>query len=505
MSGLRGFSLIAGIADESSTGTFSVTSRLTGEPLAPLFSIATTEAVDRAATAAQTAFLDYRNTSAKDRASFLRKIAELLEAARTDIVHRATHESALPEPRINGELGRTTGQLKMFADILDAGTWCDPRIDVALPDRQPLPRPDVRSVMRPIGPVAVFGASNFPLAFSVAGGDTASALAAGCPVIAKAHPAHPGTSELVGSIIAQAVRECELPGGVFSLLIESGVEIGAALVRHPAIQAVGFTGSMRGGMALGAQIGLRAIPIPLYAEMSSINPVVVLPDKLATDASSFADGLKASVTLGVGQFCTNPGLVFTVGSNGFDAFIARLTEGLEAVSAGTMLTQGIGESYLVHAAELARIPGVNFVLNPNVAGAPGLFTTSSEAFLANAKMQTEVFGPSTLVVRCANIEEAIAAINSLHGQLTGSIFATTADLADAKLVADALESKVGRLIYNQFPTGVEVCSAMVHGGPYPSTSDSRWTSVGGRAINRWVRPVAYQGFPAELLPVALSS
>lgn len=497
-----GASIVGGASYPESVGGYSTVSRIDGSTLEGVTQLAPKSAIDAAAKLAVAAFHPYRDLAPERRTQFLELIAEKLEANREAIVDRAHHESALPLPRLNGELGRTTGQLKMFAAIVRDDAWADVRIDEALPDRQPLPRPDLRSMMRPLGPVAIFGASNFPLAFSTMGGDAASALAAGCPIIVKGHPAHPGTAELVAWAVVEAIEELGLPEGVFSLLFGEGTEFGRALVEHPAIQAVGFTGSRQGGLALLAAANARPVPIPVYAEMSSVNPSVVLPGKLA-DATAFAAALAGSVTLGVGQFCTNPGLIFTVGDEGYAAFEDAFVTALKAIPAGTMLTDGIAEHYVAGCHATARVAGVRALIPDIAPGAPAAFVTDAKTFIANPKLEAEVFGPSTLIVRCADVEEALTAISGVEGQLTGSIHASPTDFESAKLVADALEAKVGRLIFNQFPTGVEVCSSMVHGGPYPATSDSRTTSVGGRAISRWVRPVCFQGFPVELLPNAL--
>ena len=463
--------------------------------LEPAFHNAGAEVVDIAASFAAEAFKSFRNSTGAVRAKLLRNIADRLDNAKSEIVARAHHESGLPEARLNGEMGRTTGQLRMFATIAEDENWLDLRVDEALPDRQPLPRPSLKSYLRPIGPVLVFGASNFPLAFSVAGGDTASALAAGCPVIVKSHHAHAGTGELVAQQIVAAIEEEGLPVGVFALVVGEGAVVGQALVAHPVIQGVGFTGSRRGGLALVATAQARPQPIPVYAEMSSINPVVVLPSKLASDPDGFATGLAGSVTLGVGQFCTNPGLVLVVGEPGAADFESKLTDALAASAVGTMLTDGIGTAYVSGATGLASQEGVETLVRPMAAGGAGLFKTDSSTFIANPELQAEVFGPSTLLVSCPTIETAIEVIESLEGQLTGSIFADPSDLDSIRTVADALEQKVGRIIFNQFPTGVEVCNSMIHGGPFPSTSDPRSTSVGGRAIERWARPVAYQNWP----------
>lgn len=480
-----------------SEGSFVAKDRHSGIPLDGAFFCATPSDVDLAVRLATKTFRACRDLGVARRAEFLRAIADQLEARRETIVPRAMAESGLPEARLNGELGRTCGQLRMFATIAEEGSWADVRIDPAQPDRKPAPAPDVRSMLRPLGPVAIFGASNFPLAFSVAGGDTASALAAGCPVVVKAHPAHPGTSAIAAEAIVEAAKETGMPEGVFSMLFDDGLSVGVALVAHPGIKAVGFTGSRRGGLALWRLANDRREPIPVYAEMGSVNPSVVLPGKLTEE---FAAGLHASATLGVGQFCTNPGLVITVGP--CDAFREVFVAKMAATPGCPMLTDAIGAAYLQGANVLGE--AVTTLVKPTVIGAPSVFEVGAAAFVADSSLQEEVFGPCTLLVTCDDAAEAIAVIRSLEGQLTGSIHGSDADLAEAKDLVDELEEKVGRLIVNQFPTGVEVNSSMVHGGPFPATTDSRTTSVGGRAILRWVRPVCYQNFPAALLPAELA-
>lgn len=497
-----GASILGGVSYPESVGAYATVSRIDGSTLEGVTQLAPKSAIVAAAKLAKAAFHPYRDLPPERRAQFLELIADKLESNREAIVARAHHESALPLTRLNGELGRTTGQLKMFASIVREGSWADARIDEALPDRQPIPRPDLRSIMRPLGPVAIFGASNFPLAFSTMGGDAASALAAGCPIIVKGHPAHPGTAELVAWAVVEAIEELGLPEGVFSLLFGEGTEFGRALVEHAAIQAVGFTGSRQGGLALLAVANARPVPIPVYAEMSSVNPSVVLPGKLA-DSAAFASALAGSVTLGVGQFCTNPGLLFVIGDEGYAAFEEALVAALKAIPAGKMLTDGIAEHYVSGCAATAEVAGVRTLIPDFAPGSPTAFVTDAKTFIANPKLAAEVFGPSTLIVRCEDVDEAVVALRDLEGQLTGSIHAAPGDLEAAKKIATALEAKVGRLIFNQFPTGVEVCASMVHGGPYPATSDLRTTSVGARAISRWVRPVCFQGFPEELLPNAL--
>jgi NADP-dependent aldehyde dehydrogenase len=471
-----------------------------GAELETVFHPASLEDVDRAAGLAAEAFTEFRNLSAVARGTFLRKIADLLTGHGAEIVERANLETGLPLGRLNGELGRTTGQLRMFAELVEEGSWVDARIDEALPERKPAARPDLRSMLRPLGPVAVFGASNFPLAFSVAGGDTASALAAGCPVIVKAHPAHPGTSELVGRVIQAAVAECGLPAGVFSLLFDAGFEVGAALVRHPAVKAVGFTGSEAGGVALMKLCAARPEPIPCYAEMGSGNPMFVLPGALSERGEALAQGLAGSFTLGSGQFCTKPGIVFVPDSGG-DAFEA----GLRSASAGQfgMLTPGIAARYrqgVQSRAALLGVPVPDAETGVAATGPAAVFQVGMQEFVAHPELAEEIFGPTTLLVRYGAVAELIAAAKGLAGQLTATIQMGPGDEDAARELAGVLETKVGRVLFNGFPTGVEVSSAMVHGGPFPAASDSRSTSVGTRAILRFARAVCWQDCPDDMLP-----
>jgi len=450
--------------------------------------------------AAGAAFETYGAMPPARRAEFLRAIADQIDAARDTIVPVAMRESNLPEARLIGETGRTTGQLRFFAAKLEDGRYQDARIDAADPERKPLPKPDVRSMLLPIGPVAVFGASNFPLAFSVAGGDTASALAAGCPVIVKAHPAHPETSALVADCIAQAAAETRMPNGTFGILYDEGFEIGQALVRAPGIAAVAFTGSQRGGLALAKIAAEREIPIPVYAEMGSVNPVFVAPRYLERNAATFAKGLAASVTMGVGQFCTNPGLVVPFGS-GYAAFRDAFVAEMQAISAGTMLTHGIAQAYCRGAEEFGAELGVKTLLAPAGAGAPAVY----ELDRPRADVP-EIFGPATVLAPIAgeSFADFLAAAGEMEGQLTCSVFADADDESFVRAWLPFATRIAGRAIYGQFPTGVEVCDAMVHGGPFPATIDGRSTSVGGRAVERFLRPVAFQGFPTTLLPTALA-
>ena len=462
--------------------------------------------VDSAAAAAAGAFEGYRRVPADARAAFLDRIAMAIEA-NDELIDAAHAETALPVPRLTGERARTANQLRMFAALVREGSWVDARIDRALPARTPLPKPDIRRMLIPIGPVAVFGASNFPLAFSVAGGDTASALAAGCPVVVKAHPAHPATSDIAARAIVDAARSAGLPAGVFSLLQSTRNDIARALVQHPQITAVGFTGSLRAGRALFDAAADRPEPIPVYAEMGSVNPVFVLPGAVAERAAAIAAGLKDSVTMGVGQFCTNPGLTIGVGDERFDAFVQQLDGQMSAAPSGTMLTPAICRAYEAGIQRLRGLDGVSTTRSSQTSGEaqalPALFVTDAGAFLRHREIGEEVFGPSTVVVRCGSREDLEAVATQLEGQLTATIHGTAADLEEYAWLVSILERKAGRLLMNGFPTGVEVCPSMQHGGPYPATTDSRSTSVGTAAINRFARPVAYQNFPQSLLPPEL--
>ncbi|AFK02935.1 Aldehyde Dehydrogenase [Emticicia oligotrophica DSM 17448] len=471
----------------------------TGETLAPLFYKATIQELNLATEKAEKAFQIYRKTSGKKKAEFLEKIAEEIENLGDLLTERYIAESGLPQGRAVGERGRTTGQLRLFAQLLKEGSWVNARIDTALPDRQPLPRPDIRSVERAIGVVGVFGASNFPLAFSVAGGDTASALAAGCPVIFKAHPAHLGTSELVGKAIQKAAEATGMPDGVFSLLFDDGHEIGLALVTHPAIKAVGFTGSYRGGKALFDAAAARPEPIPVYAEMGSVNPVFVLPRILEANGASIAQNFINSVTLGVGQFCTNPGMLL-IEKN--DAFIETLEHHTSNSQGGVMLTSGIRDAYvrgIEHAKNYTKVIGVGKASDGFTAVEPVFFHTNIEEFIQNPHLSEEIFGPTSLVVEANSKDEILAAAQSMTGHLTATVHGTPEDLEEYAELIEILEQKVGRILINGFPTGVEVSHAMVHGGPFPATTDSRSTSVGTMAITRFTRPVCYQNFPDSLL------
>lgn len=472
------------------------------------FSIATEQEINEAISKATTAFEIYKRTSFEQRADFLDTVADEIMQLE-ELVERTHLESGLPEARITGERGRTVGQLKLFASLLREGSFVEAVIDTAMPDRKPLPRSDLRRMMHPIGPVAVFAASNFPLAFSTAGGDTASALAAGCPVIVKAHSSHLGTNELVASAIISAAQKCNMPDGIFSSLIGEGTLLGQQLVKHPQIKAVGFTGSFRGGMALfKAAINEREEPIPVYAEMSSINPVLILPDKIKQSADAVASQLSASITLGVGQFCTNPGLLFIVKDENTHAFIQKLAHALEQVTPATMLNQTICSAYYKERQHLLSTQGVETVWTGEAGkedykASASLAKTTAKNFSANSLLQNEVFGPSSLIVVCEDEKELQSVLISLHGQLTATIIGTADDLKQFHDCLDLLTERVGRVIYNGVPTGVEVSHAMMHGGPFPATTYSHFTSVGTEAIKRFLRPVCYQDCPQEFLPDAL--
>jgi NADP-dependent aldehyde dehydrogenase len=478
-----------------------------GSPLEPAYRHGDAADVDAACAAAGAAFGPYRATDSEQRAQFLESIATNIEAIADVLVPRAVAETGLPQGRIAGEVGRTTGQLRLFAAVLRDGGWNGARIDPALPDRTPAPRADIRQREVPLGPVAVFGASNFPLAFSVAGGDTASALAAGCPVVVKAHDAHPGTSELVGRAITKAVSDAGLPAGTFSLLFGSGRALGTALVTDPRIKAVGFTGSRSGGTALVAAAAARPEPIPVYAEMSSINPVFLLASALSTRAAELGKAFVASLTMGSGQFCTNPGLVIAVDSPDLDTFVAAAAEAMAQAAPTPMLTPNIAKSYAEGVSDLA---GAADVVARGQAGESAtacqaaLFATDAASFVSSEVLQAEVFGASSLVIRCADTDEVASVASRLEGQLTATVHADDADEAEAARLLPVLELKAGRILFNGWPTGVEVGYAMVHGGPFPATSDSRTTSVGARAIERFLRPVAYQDVPKALLPSAIA-
>jgi NADP-dependent aldehyde dehydrogenase len=469
-----------------------------------LFYSATTEEVNKAAEKVASAFQVYRKKSGVEKATFLEAIAEEIMNAGDELITTSMAETALPQARLQGERGRTTGQLKMFADLLREGSWVDARIETAQPDRTPLPKLDIRFMHLPLGPVVVFGASNFPLAFSVAGGDTASALAAGCSVIVKAHPAHPATSAIVGKAIQKAAERTGMPDGVFSLLFDKGIEVGMQLVKHPLVKAVGFTGSFKGGKAIYDAAVSRPEPIPVYAEMGSSNPVFILPQAMKEKGTAIAEGYATSVTLGVGQFCTNPGLLIHQQNEDFTSLVKT---GFEKTAGGVMLTPNIHTAYKNGVEKHLATEGVQQLAAGTAVddqrATPVLMSATAESFSKNHQLSEEIFGPASLLISADSKEEMLKIANGLSGHLTATVHGTAAELEEYAELLDVLEQKVGRLLINGFPTGVEVCAAMVHGGPFPATTDSRSTSVGTAAIYRFTRPVSYQSMPQSLLPTAL--
>ena len=495
------------IGNSRGTGTQicgSAINPATGEKIAPDTFAATDAEVRHALELAQSAFYIYRQKTGTEKAVFLRAIAANIESVIEEIAARGPLETGLPEARMRGESGRTIGQLRLFANLIEEGSWVDARIETADPNRTPIPKVDLRSMLTALGPVGVFCASNFPLAFSVAGGDTASALAAGCPVVVVAHSAHPGVAEIVANAVQSAAQETGMPEGIFSLLYGGGRTVGKAVVTAPEIKAVGFTGSYAGGRALMDLAAARPEPIPIYAEMSAINPVTVLPSVLMADSEALATAASGSLTMGVGQFCTNPG-VFFIPAEGAEKFTEKFIELTAKVAGATMLNAGICNAYCNATAKIQSQPNVETLLNVTTdqfgAGAPSIFRTTAKDFITNKALSEEMFGPATLIVTYLDRAELLDLADSIHGQLTTSIHALPDD--DISDLVKIFDRKSGRVIFNQFPTGVEVCSSMVHGGPFPSTSDGRTTSVGTMAIFRYTRAVSYQNFPQKNLPLEL--
>lgn len=502
---VRGASLLAGETVVGAAGSMRATNPATGEELEPTFGYVTPEDAEAAVAAARAAFAPYRATSPEDRAAFLDRAAELLDEAVDGLVARALLETGLTEPRLRGEVGRTSGQLRLFAGELRSGWSAGVRLDSALPERQPAPRPDIRQRLVPLGPVVVFGASNFPFAFSTAGGDTASALAAGCPVIVKAHNSHPGTAELTGRLLTRAAAESGMPAGVFSLLFGRGSQVGQQLAAHPGVAAIAFTGSRAGGTALMATAAARRVPIPVYAEMSSINPVVFGAGALVGDTAALARELVGSLTLGSGQFCTNPGLVFV--PSGHPEFVREVAAAVREQTGQTMLSPSIRAAFDEGVTHLLGAGATDLARGTRGAGAnapaPTLLGTTAAAFGTSDDFQHEVFGAAGLVVEYSDAAELEAALRGLDGQLTATLRLGDGDGPLARRLLPILEGLAGRILVNGWPTGVEVGHAMVHGGPFPATSDSRTTSVGSLAIVRFQRPVAYQNVPDDLLPPEL--
>lgn len=503
---------IAGAYKHTGIKRFHATSPATGEVLEGTFNSADMAGVDEAMCAAAEAFTTYRQSGKNEKAAFLRTIANEIEEAGGALIERASAESGLPPGRLLNELCRTTVQLRLFADMVEEGSWVCAAIETGLPERQPQPRPDIRKMLVPLGPVVVFGASNFPLAFSVAGGDTASALAAGCPVVVKAHPAHPGTSALVAAAVNAAVKKCDMPPGVFSMLYDDGHEIGAALVMHPLTRAVTFTGSLKGGMALQQLAAQRAVPVPVFAEMGSINPVLLLPAALEKRATAMAGELAVSITLSGGQFCTKPGLLLALQSPALEKFAIALATGIRQTPPVAMLTAGIHHHYHQLSTAMMKEKGVELLAEAERLNNTWLYPShaklakvSAKDFLHTPALQEEVFGPCALLVVAEDINELHAVAASLQGQLTVTVMAETQELsAHAGLIRE-LADIAGRIVLNGVPTGVEVCATMQHGGPFPATTDSRFTSVGHSAIYRFVRPLAWQNWADELLPDELKA
>ena len=505
---LTGKNLIGKEPSSSGSNTFQAFNPASQTKLEVSFSEATIQEVSQAVEKAEKAFQVYRQKSPAEIASFLEAIADEILNLGDALIERCSAETALPAARLTGERARTMNQLKLFASVVREGSWIDARIDTALPDREPLPKPDIRQMQIAMGPVGIFGASNFPLAFSVAGGDTASALAAGCTIVVKAHPLHPGTSEMVGQAVLTAAEKTGMPDGVFSLLQGTTNDVGMAIVEHPKITAIGFTGSFKGGKALFDAANLRSVPIPVYSEMGSINPVFVLPGAMKNGKDKIAQGLVNSVNLGVGQFCTNPGLVITQKSTDNDEFLQKVGELAGQSAAGVMLSDQIKQGYAAGVQKFQGISGVKVLAqgqsdDSGNKGRTVVFSADSETFLSNSELTEEVFGPATLNVTASHKEEMIKLAESLDGHLTATIQGTEADLMEYADLIKVLERKVGRIIFNGFPTGVEVCHSMVHGGPYPATTAPQTTSVGTLAIKRFSRPVCYQDFPQAALPEQL--
>ncbi|MBW4362371.1 aldehyde dehydrogenase (NADP(+)) [Flavobacterium taihuense] len=474
------------------------------------FTEATHEEIEEAVTLADQAFKIYKNCSGQEKASFLNAIADEILAIGDPLLEMYCTESGLPRGRAEGERGRTIFQLRSFADMLTVGSWVEATLDTAIPERQPLPKEDLRKMLVPIGPIVVFGSSNFPFAFSTAGGDTASALAAGCPVIVKSHSMHIGTGEMVASAVIKAAKKTNMPEGVFSNLIGSGVVLGASLVKHPLVKAVGFTGSIKGGRALFNLASQRPEPIPVFAEMGSINPVVILPNALENESQKWASTYAGSITLGTGQFCTNPGLLLAIKGENLNNFATQLAEEVEKITPSCMLHPSIKADYDVGKETIKSQKGVDTVVEykgeiaANYASQT-ILTVDGKTFLENPTLSHEVFGPFSILVQCDDEVQLVSIISQLDGQLTGTIISEDSEIGNYINVIDSLQNRVGRLIFNGVPTGVEVCPSMIHGGPYPASSDSRFTAVGIHAVKRWVRPFSFQNWPDKLLPLELQN
>jgi len=505
-----GKQLIAGRWVSAGTETFRPFNPATGAGLEPAFAHATTAEVEAALQAAQRVFPITREISVDRRIALLEAIAAQILLLGDELLQRAHAETGLPLARLTGERARTCNQLKHFAEVLREGSWTGAVIDTADAARQPLPKPDLRRVARPIGPVVVFGASNFPFAYGACGGDTASALAAGNPVVVKAHERHPGVNELFAHAVLAALQATGLPAEMFALLQGPGATVGQALARHPFTQAIGFTGSQRAGRALFDLAAARPVPIPVFAEMGSVNPLVILPGALAERGETLATGLAQSITLGVGQFCTKPGLVLALGNEALETFLGQLTKSMAAVPAATMLTADMQKNFAHSTGGFGRVPGVRTLLAGSPSGfaamTPALFAVESATWRAHPLLHEEAFGPGAVVICCRDLEDLYETVSLAGGSLTASLhFGATDALPEVRGLAARLEPLAGRVIYNGYPTGVEVCAAMIHGGPYPATTAPATTSVGALAIQRFVRPVSFQNAPDALLPLELQN
>ncbi len=474
-----------------------------------VFTEATTDEIDEAVNLAASAFKEFKSISGKRKAEFLNTIADEILALDNELIKTYCSETGLPEGRAKGERGRTVGQLRSFADLVLEGSWVDATIDTAQPERQPMPKSDIRKMNIPLGPIVVFGASNFPLAYSTAGGDTAAALASGCPVIVKSHPMHAGTGELVASAIVKAAQKTGIPNGVFSNINSKGIEVGTQLIKHSGVKAVGFTGSIKGGRTLYNLAAQRNEPIPVFAEMGSINPVVILPNALNNRGENLAKTYASSITLGTGQFCTNPGLILGIEGTGLSNFISTLAAEIVAIDPSCMLHPNIVGAYESNKAKAISQPELSVAADydndvKNNYARQAIATVEGKTFLENTTLHQEVFGPFSMVVKCEDVTQLEKIIANLEGQLTGTLIADD-EAEKYSEVISALQNRVGRLIFNGVPTGVEVCPSMVHGGPYPASTDSRFTAVGIHSIKRWVRPFSYQDWPNNLLPDALKN
>jgi NADP-dependent aldehyde dehydrogenase len=475
-----------------------------------VFVEATSKEIEEAVNLAATAFKEFRTISGAKKADFLNAIADEILALDDVLIQTYCSETGLPEGRANGERGRTIGQLRSFANLVAEGSWVEATIDEAQPNREPMPKSDIRKMLIPLGPVVVFGASNFPLAYSTAGGDTAAALASGCPVLVKSHPMHAGTGELIASAIIKAAKKTGMPNGIFSNLNSSGIEVGQQLVAHPKVKAVGFTGSIKGGRALLDLAAKREEPIPVFAEMGSINPVIILPKALDNKCQEIAKTYAGSITLGAGQFCTNPGLLLGIKSESLSNFIGVLSEEIIKINPSCMLHPNIKKAYTTNKEKIVSQDKVSVTANytsviKNNYAEQAIVTLDGKIFLENSTLHLEVFGPFSMIVQCENASELEEVIANLEGQLTGTIISDENEISSYNNVISALQNRVGRIIFNGVPTGVEVCESMVHGGPYPASTDSRFTAVGINSIKRWVRPFSYQDWPNELLPKELQN